>query len=516
MAGFEAYGVHPATLRALRDVFGYARPSPPQAQSLAAALAGADVFVRAGTGSGKTLSFLIPLAQALAGPGTAGTAGIGAVVLSPSRELAHQTAAEAEKLLRFHAGLCVRTAVGGSKVARERAQLRAADCRVVLVATPGRLLDHLEHDADVAARLRSDVRVLVLDEADRLLDQGFRAALKKIAAALPPARDRQTLLFTATTPPGVEAVAAEFMRPGFRRIDVTTPDGADGAERAALDRIRQAVLVMPPAALLPALYDLLRERMAADPAHKIIVFVATGTLAHFVAELLRAAGMPGTGEMHARLAQNKRDEQTRGFRAARSGVIVASDVIARGLDFPDVTTVLQVGPTNEEQYQHRVGRTGRAGKTGEALLLLGWDEAPGALRMLGAAVRARLRLHELAREAADAREPPRSTAPALLAAMRGLEADPRLRSAAQAAFKGTLGFYSGQKGRDRLGWTPAQVVDAVRLRFSSAGLVSFPRVSAATMDKMGLKGVGDLPGVGAPRGRSSRRPRSSRRAFRRQ
>lgn len=203
------------------------------------------MFAKAKTGSGKTLGFLLPALEAITARqmGPLDPQAVAILVLSPSRELAEQTRREAEKLLSFHEGLGAQIVMGGTDLKKEQRRLAASPCQV-LVATPGRLQDHLDNTRGFAERLRA-TRVVVLDEADRLLDMGFLPAIKQIAQSLPPAAKRQTLLFTATVPKGVHEVSQVLMRPGFQFIDTV---GEDGPSHKL---IRQEYLVAPMVDVMP-------------------------------------------------------------------------------------------------------------------------------------------------------------------------------------------------------------------------------------------------------------------------
>jgi len=505
-------GLHPATLRALTEGFGYTRMSESQAAYLPSALEGGgkgdvsltkDLIVRASTGSGKTLGFLIPTLQALAGAGagtrsvSSGSRPIRALVLSPSRELAMQTQHEAEKLAAFHRpAIAVQIVMGGSKMGGDAKRLMGQPCDL-LVATPGRLQAHIDETPGFAERLRG-LRVLVLDEADRLLDMGFEPAIRRIAAALPPPERRQTLLFTATVPPGVEKVAAAFTRRGRTEfVDTAGRRGSKNGNPAAVNpRIRQEAVVLPVGSLVPALHRVLSHHRDTNGAHKIIVFVTNAVTVQLMAALFRASGFPNALEIHSRLDQRKRDAADRAFRE-RSGVVMfASDVAARGVDFPDVTHVVQLGIADSaENVVHRVGRTGRGGKSGDALMLLCDDERSVLDELLAPPLSMPIALSDRAASqisagvgSGDAVAP----LPALAATFAAI-ADPAdrgegatLRALACKAFVASLGFYNTHAKR-RLKWSKQDLVRNVAARFAAIGVPGWCPVEPKTLKKMKLE-----------------------------
>ena len=492
--------------RSLAEEFKYDMLSEPQSKSIPVALDGHDVFVKAKTGSGKTLGFLIPTIERLCGLQTRTQNGVAsngiaagnmsvstgkhtvsrarairALILSPSRELADQTAREATRLLRFFDGaIGVQLVTGGTDMKRERARLDGSRCDV-LVATPGRLQDHIDSTAGFKARL-SELRVLVLDEADRLLDMGFAPAIRKIAANLPPPATRQTLLFTATVPEGVMQVADSFMKKD--RVFVDT-----AGDEASHARITQESVVLPPASLLPALHRIITAKRAQRPDHKIIVFTTTAKMAQFLADVFRAAGMPDTLELHSRLSQPQRNAVTRAFAQNTGMVLFASDVIARGVDFPDVTCVVQIGLTDPQQYEHRVGRTGRAGKTGEGLLMLGTDERSLLQALTKVPIAPAQRASTIAYGIIDGDAV--TPLPALAKAFDLISKPGNdLNKQAASAYVATLGFYNSNLRR--LKWSVGDLVNAVNARFMSIGLMEAPAVPRKTLAKMHLK---NAPGI---------------------
>ena len=450
--------------QALDGVLRYELMTKVQEAALPACLTGRDVLARAKTGTGKTLAFLIPSIERLArAPGGVPAGGVHVLVLSPTRELAVQISREADALLTHHALAC-QCVYGGTNMRSEQTRLASRRCDV-LVATPGRLVDHIQNTPGCAARL-AHVCVAVLDEADQLLDMGFRDSLDKILAALPPSR--QTLLFSATLPPSVRSVAAAALRRDHVFVDTVGDDATQTNTQVA-----QCVMVAPFEAQIPVLVSLVRTA-ASVPNHKVLVFFPTARATQFHAELLNVMGTPVL-EIHSRKSQSQRERASAAFRAAESAILFSSDVSARGVDYPDVTAVIQVGaPTDRSQYIHRLGRTARAGKQGDGALLLAPFEAY-VLAELGDLPIARV-------------EPPPPSAALLAEVARGLAGvDPQ--SAAQC-----YGAWLGEKNGSlrKLGWDKPTLVRWANAYALTLGCRSPPPLSRKTVGKMGLKGVPGL------------------------
>jgi len=349
---FTALGLCDGLLQAL-EANGYAAPMGIQDLALPAILAGRDVVAVAPTGSGKTAAFALPVLQRLAQtPGTV-RGPVRALVLVPTRELAAQVAEVFTQLSRF-LPVRVRAVSGGVSVNPQMMALRGgAD---VLVATPGRLLDLAGRNA---VRL-SQVETLVLDEADRMLDLGFREELQQLLALLP--AQRQNLLFSATRGPAV----ADLLRPMLRDpVELGDP----GPERPP-EAITQRVYLVDQAGKGPLL-RLLIQRGGWD---QVLVFVASHRRADAVVRKLQNNGI-GAEAMHGDLSQGARTGVLAGFRAGGTRVLVATDLAARGLDLEHLACVINYElPRSPNDYLHRVGRTGRAGAPGLALSLVAPEE----------------------------------------------------------------------------------------------------------------------------------------------
>jgi len=350
---FEDLSLAPALLAAVRDA-GFTAPTTIQAQAIPLALAGRDVLGCAQTGTGKTAAFALPIVQRLlaAPPPDAGTRPIRALVLSPTRELATQIG---DAFAAFGDRLGIRHAVvygGVSDGPQRRALRRGAD---VLVATPGRLED-LRQAGEIDLRR---VRVAVLDEADRMLDRGFVAAVRRILAATP--RERQTLLFSATMPPEIRALARSVQRDA---AEVSVAPVATPAER-----VEQAVFFVAK----PHKRELLGHLLDDPAVTRALVFTRTKRGADRVAKHL--AARERVDAIHGDRSQAQRERALDAFRRGATRVLVATDVAARGIDVDGVTHVINYElPDDAESYVHRIGRTGRASASGVAWTLCDGEE----------------------------------------------------------------------------------------------------------------------------------------------
>jgi len=478
-ASFASLGLSPLTARAVAEVLRYETMTLVQEATLPVALQGKDVIAKAKTGTGKTIGFLLPTIERLVASGARGGA-IHALAISPTRELASQIREEAEQLLTFHkqaSGFSSLVVVGGTNVSSDIAKLRARP-PTLLVATPGRLNDLLaNHGLD---KLVASLRTLIFDEADQLLEMGFRPDVERILNALrPSASTRQTLLFSATLPKDVLAVAK------FATRDALLVDTVGDEEQQTNEHVPQCATVTPLKAQAAELLALLRALKRGATPHKIVVFFATARLTQLYAEAFAQypCELPVL-EMHSRRSQSQRTRVADQFREGSNLIMFSSDVSARGMDYPDVTAVIQVGmPSERAQYIHRLGRTGRAGKQGGGYLLLAEEERP-ALKMLAD-------LPITTRAPLDA-----PSAAALTADV----AEGMLRVSAatkQASYQAWLGFYN--TFTKRLGWSKEECVRRANL-FSSIvlGLASPPAIEVRTAGKMGLTGVKGLAPCGLP------------------
>ncbi len=351
-------GLAPKLLTALKGA-GLTQPTPIQNQAIPLALEGHDILGLAQTGTGKTLAFGLPLIDhLLAEPGKPLPKTAKALILAPTRELVNQIA-ESLRVLTAGTKLRVATVVGGQSIGKQIAMLfRGTD---ILVATPGRLIDLMDRGAvDL-----STVRHLVLDEADQMLDLGFIHALRKIAPRL--GSPRQTMLFSATMPKQMEELSQAYLT-NPRRVQVAPPG-------KAADKITQSVHFLDKGAK-PAK---LREILSRDPAALTLVFARTKHGAEKLMKGLVADGF-NAASIHGNKSQGQRDRAIKAFRAGEVTTLVATDVAARGIDIPGVAYVVNFDlPEVADNYVHRIGRTARAGREGEAIAFCAPEEA-GLLR----------------------------------------------------------------------------------------------------------------------------------------
>ena len=357
---FETLGLSPALLRTLAEA-GYDHPTPIQAEAIPLVLAGHDVLGGAQTGTGKTAAFGLPLLQRLSKLTPAnGPRKPRALVLVPTRELAVQVA---DSLKAYGRGLRlnVTTLFGGAGMQPQIDNLRrGAD---IVVACPGRLLDHLERGT---AKLDA-VEILVLDEADRMLDMGFLPAIKRVVNRVP--KDRQTLLFSATFEDQIKALAMEFMR-NPRQVQV-----------AARNTIAETIVHRAHPVDAARKRELLIEILSRRHGDQVLVFGKTKHGCNRLAEQLETAGLKAAA-IHGNKSQAQRQKALDQFKAGKVRVLVATDVAARGLDIPQLPLVINHDlPMVAEDYIHRIGRTGRAGASGEALSLVSPEEG-GLLRQI--------------------------------------------------------------------------------------------------------------------------------------
>ncbi|KAL6921496.1 hypothetical protein ACHAPO_004807 [Fusarium lateritium] len=338
----------------------YKNPTPIQSASWPFTLAGRDVIGVAETGSGKTMAFALPCVEAISAIKHKHTK---AVVVSPTRELAMQTYEQMASVAALNRMKCVCLYGGASKDDQRNLLNRGAD---IIVATPGRLKDFM---SDGTVDL-SHAAFAVLDEADRMLDKGFEEDIKMILSACPPREKRQTLMFTATWPQSVQTLASTFMvSPVKIAIGSGGKETAGGAvELQANARISQSVEVVEPRGKEFRLLEVLKEHQQGSKKNdRILVFCLYKKEATRIENFLSRKGIR-VGGIHGDLRQEQRTRSLEAFKSGQTPVLVATDVAARGLDIPEVKLVINVTfPLTIEDYVHRIGRTGRAGKTGQAI-----------------------------------------------------------------------------------------------------------------------------------------------------
>lgn len=346
-------GLKPILAKTLKDA-GFTEPTPIQNQAIPLALDGHDIMGLAQTGTGKTLAFGLPLMEhllSLHGKPEPKTAR--ALILAPTRELVNQIA-DNLRVFSNSTPVKITTVVGGQSIGRQISVLsRGTD---ILVATPGRLMDLMDRRAiDL-----STVKHLVLDEADQMLDMGFIHALRKIAPAL--GTPRQTMLFSATMPKQMEELAGAYLT-NPKKVQVSPPG-------KAADKVTQEVHFMPK----PAKPAALRKILSQDPDALVLVF---GRTKHGCEKLMKGLVADGfnAASIHGNKSQGQRDRAIKAFRDGQVKILVATDVAARGIDIPGVAYVINYElPDTPDNYVHRIGRTARAGREGEAIAFCSAEE----------------------------------------------------------------------------------------------------------------------------------------------
>jgi len=369
VAKFADLEISAPILRAL-DEMGYEEPSPVQERAIPSLLQGRDVVVQALTGTGKTAAFGVPLVQQI-DPHLVEPQ---AVVLAPTRELAVQVSEELAGIAR-HLSIWVVPIYGGQPMGRQISALRRGVH--VVVATPGRLMDHMQRGT---IKL-SSVRMLVLDEADLMLEMGFHEDVVYIMEHLAP--KRQTALFSATIPPPIQELSRSYMQdPEIIRLsrprELTVP------------QIEQMYYIVP----FPRKIEGVVRLLDAEAPDRCLVFCATKRMVDELAEELRGRGFRAAG-LHGDMTQPAREATLGDFRNGQIDLLIATDVAARGLDIPDVTLVLNFDiPMDPESYTHRIGRTGRMGKAGRAITFVNPREMR-ELQLIERITGARIRRGEL-------------------------------------------------------------------------------------------------------------------------
>jgi ATP-dependent RNA helicase RhlE len=341
---FETMGLNEKLLEGLRKA-GFSAPTPVQEKAIPKAMAGGDLIATAQTGTGKTAAFVLPLLHRLMQ--SRETKRTRALILTPTRELADQIGTVLEELGRY-AGVRSTVIYGGvGYLPQSQALHKGVE---IVVACPGRLLDHIEQGN---ARLKQ-VELLVLDEADRMLDMGFLPSIRRILGQLP--RERQTMLFSATFGPAMEGLIRDALRQP-ERITVDNMVSAETVEHS----------LFPVAQNMKN--QLLLELLKQTTAESVLIFTRTKYGADRVAEKINKSGKAAAA-LHANKSQNQRRDILARFKAGRTGVLVATDIAARGLDISSISHVINYDmPDCATTYIHRVGRTGRATRSGKAITL---------------------------------------------------------------------------------------------------------------------------------------------------
>jgi superfamily II DNA/RNA helicase len=364
-ADFSQFGLSPKILQAVAEQ-GYTHPTPIQEQAIPHVLAGRDVMGAAQTGTGKTAAFVLPILEKIFPLANTSSSParhpIRALVLTPTRELSDQVA---ENAFKYSKNTDLRTAVvfGGVDISSQTQLLRAGV--ELLIATPGRLLDHIsQKNANL-----SQVQILVLDEADRMLDMGFLPDLQKILSLIP-ADSRQTLLFSATFSPEIKKLAQQYLKDPVL-IEVSR-------QNQTADTVTQMVHLVDASSKVKVLQEVLKQRKAKGYPNQCIIFANSRLGCAKLSRTLSQIGFKAEA-IHGDKSQIERMSILDQFKKSEIDILVATDVAARGLDIPSMPCVINYElPFNAEDYVHRIGRTGRAGAKGDAIALVD----PSELKLL--------------------------------------------------------------------------------------------------------------------------------------
>lgn len=436
-----------------------------------------DCLVQAKTGTGKTLAFLLSSLHSLLQSPPLPKGEVAILVMSPTRELALQIAKECEAVTAsLVPGIECHTAYGGTNKDRELKKFTSGDPKIV-VATPGRLNDYLS-DQNVARRFNR-MRTLVLDEADTMLDSGFLIAITEILSRLPPkSQGWQGMCFSATMPSKIDTVLPKVLKPDYTRLSTIDPN-----ESPTIDKVPQHFVIVPSnREVYNTLYALLQKEHEMSPTgFKAIVFAATANgvalLNALFTNLLGKNSSIQVFQLQSRLSQAARTRTTNEFKAATSGLMLASDVIGRGMDFPNTSHVFQVGlPSNSDQYIHRVGRTARAGNEGRAIILLTQRES--------FFLKANRRL-TITPYPTDLSQTAAALSPQVETAFQSV--DETIKSKAYQAW---LGFH--KTSTKQLQLTNEGLVEQANEVAETIGCPEPPMIDRQVVGKMGLKGVRGL------------------------
>lgn len=465
--------VHPQLLQGL-EAMGFEYMTPVQSKVLTELPSfRSDCLVQAKTGTGKTIAFLLPAIHSLLTSSPLPSGQVGILIISPTRELALQIAKECDHLTsQLSRRLECHTAFGGT--ARAANLNRFLDgSPSILVATPGRLKDYLSEGL-IATRF-GNIRTVVLDEADTMLESGFLEDVTKILGLLPPKISGwQGMCFSATIPAKIKDVINCVLQPGYTSISTV-----DKNEPPTLARVSQYHVLIPTVKdTFNTLASLLN--LESTPSSKIVVFGVTANMVALYARLF-SQGLTSLTvyELHSRLNQNIRTRTTDEFKAASSGLMFASDVIGRGMDFPNVDLVVQVGlPSNGEQYVHRVGRTARAGADGRAIIILTQGESFFLTRNPQLPIQPHDQTQRILAEAA-------TCASVVEQAMYQID-----EVVKQRAYSSFLGFFAGSGFLKPLRLDKAGLVQMAN-EMAKRGMCcpEPPPMEKRTIGKMGLKGV---------------------------
>ncbi|KAF9436653.1 hypothetical protein BGZ76_003337 [Entomortierella beljakovae] len=495
----EIVSLHPNTAKSIKSIFKYENMSKVQSEVLSLLPTDTDMFVKAKTGTGKTLAFLIPAMETVMQKSDKQDLKRGDVatclIISPTRELAQQIAEEARKLVipyKFN----VHCLVGGENKGQQIRKLNTKRVDIV-VGTPGRLNDMIESVSEFRSQL-DGVKCLILDEADQLLDMGFKDSIESIVEALP--KERQTLFFSATVSPQIKSIARTSLKPDFTFIDTVDPNEANTNLQ-----VNQSYAVTPYEHQLHLLDRIIEDHKKSNPNGKIMVFLPTTRGTQLYAAIYEEMSHHRLFSLHSKKSQEQRTRTADRFRKSRGSILFTSDVSARGVDYPDVSLVIQVGiPSSKEQYIHRVGRTGRAGKTGEGVLML----TPMEKSFLNELSDLPLAVNETSQNIEEILNDQRLTDK--LTAAKQVQDSEMIHD----AFTAYLGYYTGRS--DVLTCQKREILESAKEYIMSLGAEEPPHLSEAFLSKLGFNSRGGSSRGGRSsfgRGRTNSRFNGGNRSF---
>ncbi|KAL7462168.1 hypothetical protein ACHAXS_002553 [Conticribra weissflogii] len=374
---------------------------------------------------------------------------------------------------------------GGTKMARDVNAMNRL-LPTILVATPGRLMDHLRETKIRGRKFGNDIisntEILVLDEIDRLLDMGFRKEIQNIVSYLPRKEKRQTLLFSATIPKGLKKIMEESMRDEYLEVDCVE----DGSTSSPTNlRVTQSHIILSEISeIIPSIYSILVESTKSSP-HKIVVFLPTARMVSFFAAFFSEGFESPVIELHSKKSQSSRITASDKFRSAKNAILFTSDLSARGIDYPDVSQVIQIGlPESREQYIHRLGRTARAGKEGNGLIVLLPFERSFLAELKGLEIPVDESFSDIMLKQRSSQLPEWMEKNFSRIRNDGT----KLATCAQLAYLSFLGYYVDQMKRIKVAST-AEVVMFSNEFSSAIGLARIPPISRRLISKMNLEGV---------------------------
>jgi ATP-dependent RNA helicase MSS116, mitochondrial len=476
--------MHPATKRAVLEVLQLQEMTQIQAETYSIALQGSNIIGRARTGTGKTLAYLLPsLERLLQGDRDVYIPGrtIGVLIVAPTRELAQQIADQACSLLTYHSSeMTVACLYGGTKMRRDINLLsNPSRLPTILVATPGRLLEHLLQ-TKIQGRKFSDIldatKIVVLDEMDCLLGIGFQKDVSKVLSYL--SRRRQTLLFSATFPSSMRKLIDDVLGKDFKEINCVDERDATSLTNTRVDQ--SFVFLESMEDYVWSMVEIIEQEAKCIKNFKIVIFLPTTKLVDFFFELLDSGlGLLGVSRLHSRMSQSARQRTSQNFRSTlQPSILVTTDVSSRGVDYPDVTLVVQYGsPSSEDTYIHRLGRTGRAGRQGRGVQVVLPFERRVVSKLKGRGVVERPEMHQSTQG--------RTSLEKVFRIIRS--GDVSLTPAAQAAYRSFLAFYL-ERAID-LGLVPSDIVDSANTFSRAVGLRQPPGLAKKTAVRLGIENL---------------------------